>query len=101
MTRLKNTNPLTLILSLSLILLSFSAFNYCAAQEVKSAPGQGGMQSPPGQPGNAAVTADKTAYKVIPIRMEMEAGAGVNMLQGKGSRRLTNIPFPVTSMKNG
>jgi hypothetical protein len=75
LTRLKNTNPLTLILSLSLILLSFSAFNYCAAQEVKSAPGQGGIQSPPGQPGNAAVTADKTAYKVIPIRMEMEAGA--------------------------
>ncbi len=50
-------------------------FTSCAAQEIKAPPGQGPAQTPPGQPGNASVTGEKTAYKVIPITMEMEAGA--------------------------
>jgi|WetSurMetagenome_2_1015567.scaffolds.fasta_scaffold231596_2 hypothetical protein len=33
------------------------------------------MKSPPGQPGKAAGSVDKTNYKIIPITMEMEAGA--------------------------
>jgi hypothetical protein len=47
----------------------------CAARGIKSAPGQEVIQSPPGQPGNVTATAEKIEYKVIPIKMEMEAGA--------------------------
>jgi len=50
-------------------------FASCAAQEIKSAPSQGISQAPPAQSGNAAGTDDKTTYKIIPITMEMEAGA--------------------------
>lgn len=65
----------TFIVSLSLTLFTFLVFTSCAAQEIKGAPGPGTAQTPPGQPDNASMAGDETAYKVIPITMEMEAGA--------------------------
>jgi len=63
------------IISLSLILISFLIFTSCAAQEIKASPGQEISEAAPGPPGNASMAEDKTVYKVIPITMEMEAGA--------------------------
>lgn len=63
------------VISVSFILLICLVFMPCAALEIKAAPDQGVIQSPSGQPGKAAAAADKAAYKVIPISMEMEAGA--------------------------
>lgn|GEM_PF-3083909 len=75
MTRSKNTVSFTFIISASFILLSLLIFASCAAQEVKGAPGQGVTQAPPSQSGNAVPSSEDSNYKIIPISMEMEAGA--------------------------
>jgi hypothetical protein len=46
-----------------------------AAQEPKAVGDSGAMQTQPGKSGDPGKAADKTTYKVIPITMEMEAGA--------------------------
>jgi hypothetical protein len=73
---LKRTKLFTFSVSLffifSFILISAS----CAIGiETKSPQSPGAMQQPPDQPGKAGVSVDKTNYKIIPITMEMEAGA--------------------------
>ena len=75
MTRSKNTGSFTFIISASLILLSILIFTSCAAQEIKSAPAQGAAQTPPSQTGNAGPSSEDANFKIIPISMEMEAGA--------------------------
>jgi hypothetical protein len=70
---IKNSNSLTIIISLSLILLLASILPSCATHGIISATGQEVSQAHP--QGNAAQSIDKVTYKTIPIRMEMEAGA--------------------------
>jgi hypothetical protein len=65
----------TFFISVSLILSFVLIFPSCATTlETKTAQGQGAMQTPPGQPDKGGPPSDKTAYKTIPITMEMEAG---------------------------
>lgn len=74
MTGSKNDKSFKVIISASFIILSFLIFTSCAAQEIKSGLDQGATQAQV-QPGNPVAAADKTTYKIIPITMEMEAGA--------------------------
>jgi hypothetical protein len=71
LTSLTNTKSLISIFLTSLTIGLALVFSSCAGQAM----GQGAAQVPPSKPDKAAVTTDQVSYKIIPITMEMEAGA--------------------------
>jgi hypothetical protein len=71
---LKNIKSFSFFVSLFLILSSILIFPGCVtSQEIKNEPVR--VIQPLGQPGTPVVSVDKSKYKVVPITMEMEAGA--------------------------
>ncbi len=75
MDNIKNTTFSGFAVTASLFISALLMFTSCAAQEIKASPGTEITQAQPGQPGDLSVTDEKPTYKVIPITMEMEAGA--------------------------
>ncbi len=76
----KSTRPMPIILSLAIVFLLSLVLTACAATQggMPAAPAEGpGMAPPPGGPGGGPGGPEKEEepYKLIPITMEMEAGA--------------------------